>query len=337
MSIKYKILGKPGKDNAVIVWIDSGDKFYRILFDCGEDVLAEASQSDIRAVDFLFFSHLHIDHAAGFDSFFRRNYERENKPVYIFGPESTSEKIQNKMKGYTWNLLWEPGSVWFVSDILRDIIKTYRFNSSEGFEKTHEEKIDSNNSIVLQTGDFVVNAVLLNHKIPCAGYKIQENEFINVDKASLERENLLPGPWLDQIKNPNVTADKQIKVDKETYTAGYLKERLLKKTKGSSIAYLTDFLYDEDSIEKTLKTIRDCDILICEGQYSDKDKDLAKKNFHLTAAQAAQIAEYAEVKKLILIHISGRYSLENDYPKILSEARNIFPETYFPEEWNIID
>ncbi len=337
MSIKYKILGKPGKDNAAMVWIDSGDKFYRILFDCGEDVLSEAAQSDIRAVDYLLFSHFHIDHAAGFDYFFRRNYERENKPVYIFGPEFTSEKIHNKLKGYTWNLLWEPGSVWFVSDILEDAVRTYRFNSSEGFEKKHEVRVDPNINFVFETDDFTVNAVLLNHKIPSAGYRVQEKEFINIDKQSLEALNLSGGPWIEEIKNPNVNPDKEIKVDKKTFTAGYLKEKLLKKTKGNSAAYLTDFLYDPVSKERALKTINGCDILICEGQYSAADKELAEKNFHLTAAQAAEIAKDADVKKLILIHISGRYNLENDYHKILSEARTIFPETYFPEEWVIGD
>ncbi len=335
MSIKYKILGKPGKDNALMVWIDSGNKFYRILFDCGEDVLNDISQSDIRAVDYLCFSHLHIDHAAGFDYFFRRNYERENKPIYIFGPEYTSEKINNKLKGYTWNLLWEPGSVWFVSDIMPDQIKHFRFNSSDGFEKKHELKTEPNKNIIFETDDFVLHSILMNHKIPSIGYIVQEKEFVNIDKESLERENLPGGPWIEEIKNPNISPDKEIEIKNKRFTAGYLRDKLLKKTKGGSIAYLTDFLFEHTSSKNLQNMISGCDILVCEGQYSDADKDLAEKNFHLTASQAAELGRAAGVEKLILIHISGRYVPENDYPEILSEARSIFPETYFPEDWEI--
>jgi ribonuclease Z len=337
MSIKYKILGKPGKDNALMVWIDSGNKFYRILFDCGEEVLNDLSQTDIRAADYLCFSHLHIDHAAGFDYFFRRNYERENKPVYIFGPKFTSEKIHHKLRGYTWNLLWEPGSNWLISDILHDRIKNFRLNSSDGFEKRHELPEQSINNSILKTEDFVLEAVVLNHKIPSIGYKIQEKDFLNINKDLLEKEKLPGGPWIEEIKNPGVSMDKEIIIEGKRFIAGYLREKLLTRTKGGSIAYLTDFLIESSDENNLLRMIEGCDILVCEGQYLTADKDLAEKNFHLTAAQAAQIAKEASVKKLILIHISGRYSLENDYPKILSEARNIFPETYFPEEWNIID
>lgn len=333
MSIKYKILGKPGKDNALMVWIDSGDKFYRFLFDCGEDVLNDISQSDIRAVDYLCFSHLHIDHAAGFDYFFRRNYERENKPIHIFGPEFTSDRIYSKLRGYTWNLLWEPGSVWFVSDIHHDQIKSFRFNSSDGFEKQLDIKTEPNKNIIIETDDFVLHAILMNHKIPSIGYIIREKEFVNIDKESLERENLPGGSWIEEIKNPNISPDKEIEIENKRFTAGYLRDKLFKKTKGGSIAYLTDFLYEHTSSKNLQNMISGCDILVCEGQYSDADKDLAEKNFHLTASQAAELGRAAGVKKLILIHISGRYVPESDYPEILSEARSIFSETYFPESW----
>lgn len=332
MSIKYKILGDPGKDNSLMVWIDSGSKFYRMLFDCGEDVLKDLDQKDIRSINYIFFSHLHIDHAAGFDYFFRRNYERENKPIYIFGPEYTSDKIYNKLNGYTWNLLWEPGSVWFVSDILSNSVNTYRFNSSEGFSKKNEIKLNTGDH-VLDTPDFIITSVLLNHKIPSAGYKIQEKEVLNIDKAELEELNLPGGPWIEEIKNQDTDPEKELKAGEKLYKAGHLKEKLLKKTRGNSIAYLTDFLYHDSSTEKAVKMVTGTDILVCEAQYSENDKELAEKNFHLSSVQAARLAADAGVKKLILIHVSARYTAAEDLRKILSEARNVFPESYFPENW----
>ena len=53
--------------------------------------------------------------------------------------------------------------------------------------------------------------------------------------------------------------------------------------------------------------------------------DLAKKTFHTTSVQAAEIAVAAAAKKLLIGHFSSRY---NDISFLLDEARTIFPETY---------
>ena len=76
MSISFRILGKPGWDNGLMVCINSGTKLYRLLFDCGENILRDLNFHEVKSIDYLFLSHLHIDHIAGFDYFFRRNYDR---------------------------------------------------------------------------------------------------------------------------------------------------------------------------------------------------------------------------------------------------------------------
>ena len=74
--------------------------------------------------------------------------------------------------------------------------------------------------------------------------------------------------------------------------------------------------------------------MICESQYLSSEKEFAKKNYHLTAKQAAQIAKAINARKLILFHISDRYRVK-DYPLLVEEARGIFPETWLPYEWKI--
>jgi ribonuclease Z len=76
MSLDYRVLGAPGRDNALHVRIDSGQRIERLLFDCGEGCLPELAHADVLAMDHLFFSHLHMDHVAGFDHFFRRTFDR---------------------------------------------------------------------------------------------------------------------------------------------------------------------------------------------------------------------------------------------------------------------
>ena len=43
MAIDWKILGAPGADNALLVTVDSGQSYDRLLFDCGEGCLSSLS------------------------------------------------------------------------------------------------------------------------------------------------------------------------------------------------------------------------------------------------------------------------------------------------------
>ena len=51
--------------------------------------------------------------------------------------------------------------------------------------------------------------------------------------------------------------------------------------------------------------------------------------FHSTAREAAQVAAAAGAKKLVLGHFSSRYQ---DLGILLSQAREVFPESYLAEE-----
>jgi ribonuclease Z len=51
---------------------------------------------------------------------------------------------------------------------------------------------------------------------------------------------------------------------------------------------------------------------------------------HSTSEDAATVAREANVKKLVLIHISPRYSKDNS--ELLSQARKIFPNTVIAED-----
>jgi ribonuclease Z len=333
MSISYKILGKPGRDNALMVWINSGTKLYRILFDCGENLLHEIPSSDVRAIDYIFFSHFHLDHAAGFDYFFRRNYDRETKPVYIFGPAETSSIIQNRMRGYKWNLVSGIPGEWFVTDILADETVTYRFLAREGFSKKHFVEKKKSASTVFSNEHFSVSATLLNHLIESAAYRINGTPSLNIDKNKLVIYKYESGPWLEMVKDLFLSSRKVLSINGEIISLGELRKRLLIKHEGESISYLTDFIFDSPSKKKAIKLIKNCGTVICESQYLTADVELAKKNYHLTVSQAAEIASKGNAGKLIIFHNSERYNIKDDYPNFLKEARAQFQNTFFPEEW----
>jgi len=70
---------------------------------------------------------------------------------------------------------------------------------------------------------------------------------------------------------------------------------------------------------------RNADLLVHEATFSHEDHARAQETGHSTAREAAELAQAAGVKRLVLTHISPRYSREA--PELLAEARGIFPDT----------
>jgi len=339
MSIEYQILGKPGRDNAAYIWLNAGSRMYRFLFDCGEGIFAGLKQNDIKSIDYLLFSHLHMDHIAGFDYYFRRNFDRE-QVNYIFGPENTSIILQNRFKGFTWNLVGQTPGKFIITDILNTSVTSFSFITSEAYKDAHSFdypfQLDFSGSEItlMDNQHFVLKAVILNHMIPSIAYNITEKDTLNISKEELDKTGLSAGSWLQSVRDLSIDDSVNIEVNGILLNAGKLREKLLVKRKGDSISYLTDFIYDDTAKQNAVKLIEGSDVVICESQYHNDDTELASRNYHLTSRQAAQLAADANIKKLVLFHISERYYTSKNYNSLLEDARTIFPETYFPETWN---
>jgi len=75
------------------------------------------------------------------------------------------------------------------------------------------------------------------------------------------------------------------------------------------------------------------DVLIHEATFCEDDRKRAKETGHSTARQAAEIARDAEVKLLVLTHLSTRY-----FPRdIRDEARAVFENTVVPRDFDAIE
>ena len=67
------------------------------------------------------------------------------------------------------------------------------------------------------------------------------------------------------------------------------------------------------------------DLLIHEATFGEEEKDRAKETGHSTAREAAQVALAAKAKRLVLSHVSARYSISAE--ELVKEAREVFRET----------
>lgn len=332
MSLQFQILGDPGRDNALLVRVDSGQALDRLLFDCGDGCLSELPFAEIQAIDHLCFSHLHMDHIGGFDTLFRCTFDRNSKPNRIWGPPETSRILQHRFQGFLWNLHDQMSGTWHVSDVYPSEIRTSRFELREGFSTRHDESIEAYERVIFDGGTFVVEAMTMDHRTPSLAYVVREKPRKNVDISRLAALGLRPGPWLKQLKEaPNNRAT--VVVDGVQCSLEELRSKLIVETPGDSIAYLTDFLLDEPAVNFLADALRGCQTIVCEGQYRHSDVELARRNFHMTTTWSAELARRANAKELVLFHLSDRYQ-RADWVEMLEEATRVFPNTRYPEHWN---
>jgi ribonuclease Z len=332
MSLRYQVLGQPGRDNALLAWVDTGQAVYRVLFDCGEECLREVAVAEIKAINAVFFSHFHVDHIAGFDSFFRHHYAPAPDPMPLFGPAGAAAILQHRFQGFTWNLVADWPGEFHVTEVTATGLTTRRFLTGESFARAHEVASEPFRRVLWDRAEVQVEACLLDHGTPCLAYLLREKPRQNIDLTSLSRLGLVPGPWLKIVKDEKVPGDATVEAGGQTWRVGDLRQRLLVGRPGSSLAYLTDFCLEGRAEEELVDMIRGCDVMICENNYRTRDRELARKNFHLVSEQVGHLAAQVKPGKLILFHLSDRYPRE-EWQELLMEVREWFAETYFPDGW----
>jgi ribonuclease Z len=75
------------------------------------------------------------------------------------------------------------------------------------------------------------------------------------------------------------------------------------------------------------------DVLVTEATFLDEERGRAQETLHQTALQAADAARRGQVGLLALTHLSNRYF----GPEIAREAREVFPETVVPRDFDMIE
>jgi ribonuclease Z len=99
---------------------------------------------------------------------------------------------------------------------------------------------------------------------------------------------------------------------------------------GRKIVYSGDCAPDKE----TVKQAKEADLLIHEGTFDASMKEEAEERLHSTVEGAAAVAKKAKAKRLIITHISPRYS---DTSILLEQAKKVFPNTEIAKDGMIVN
>ncbi len=169
-------------------------------------------------------------------------------------------------------------------------------------------------TLTLPTGHRLT-ALPLRHRIDTVGWRLEGPSRWRVDPERARAVGL-DGPAIGAVMRTG-----SVDVDGRLVT----RPDIAVERPGRSFA----FVMDTAPCEAIVALARDVDLLTIEATYVDADATLAEAYLHLTARQAASLAEVAGARRLLLTHFSRRYA---DSSVHAAEAKEVHADVWLAED-----
>lgn len=321
--LQLEILNGLQGDPAVFAFMrNSGEA---LLFDLG--MIDQLTQRDLMKVRHVFVSHAHMDHFMGFDRWLRVNIPHK-RLLKIWGPEPFFERVQAKLKSYSWNLI-EPDQLRFeVHELHPDgsvssalLTNTNAFAIPSDKAQGHQDEL-----AILADGSTISGVGLDHHGIKSIAYKFKKPDKLRFLHEKLPQLGLSSGAWISQLQYnvKHSLLNEALNVEGKVYSTRDLGEKLLQREAGESLVYLTDLSFDRTNLRRLKESFQRADQMICESSFLDADRSRAVAKAHLTTRQAALIAMALEIKDFRIFHVSTIYGQGAEAS--LAEAQSFFEE-----------
>ena len=268
-----------------------------LLFDCGEGTQRQMMRYGVGfSFKDVFLTHYHSDHFLGIIGLFRTMGLMDRKePVTLYGPRPAQRILSHAL--------------------------------SVGIERTKfpVEIVELEPGACLDRGEYEIRTFATEHRTDTIGYQLVERDRLGrFDPEVAKAAGVPEGPlWGKLHRGMAVTLD-----DGRVVTA----DRIVGPSRpGRTIVYSGD----TRPCVGVATASQNADLLVHEATFGTDEHERALETGHSTAAEAATLAKEAGVRRLVLTHISARYTREA--PELLAEASAIFPEVTVARDGMAVD
>jgi len=268
------------------------------MFDCGEGVQRQMIKARVgfHKKMKVFVTHMHGDHVLGLPGLLQSmSLLDRTRRLEVYGPVG-------------------------IKAFIEAIQQTVQFVLTFPLE-IHEMRDEG---IVCEEKEYYVQAARTDHAIPSLAYSLIEKPRpgrFNPEKA--KALGVPEGPLWSKLQHGGKVKTSSGKVIKPNQVVG--ETRL-----GTKITYSGD----TRPTRSLVRLAESADLLIHEATFEDELLERAKEDGHSTPSQAAETAKKAEVKRLILTHVSSRYRSPE---RLLEQAKRIFPNADVAEDFMKIE
>ncbi len=267
-----------------------------LLFDCGEGTQRQFMRSSFSymKVTRVFVTHLHGDHFLGL-------------PGLIQSMNFNGRERPLYIYG-------PEGTI----DMVEGVLKLGLFDL--GFDVVARELTDTE---VVEGDDFTVKAIKVDHTVPALGYVFEEKGYPGRFIPERAKDLGVPeGPLFARLQ-----AGEWVEVEDGIVTPDMV---LGPSRNGMKFSYSGD----TRPCEGFMEAARGSDVMVHEATVDSSLSEKAKAFGHSTAEEAARLAHRAGVRRLYLVHFSGRYE---DPSILLEEAVRYFSESYLAADLMVVD
>ncbi|MBQ0056056.1 MAG: ribonuclease Z [Bacteroidales bacterium] len=273
------------------------------LVDCGEGVQVGLQRCHIPVgkIGHILLSHLHGDHCLGLVGLISTLGLGQRTGEIVIHAQPDAERIFRPLFDY------------FCPELSMEV----RF---EPFDPTQ-------NAVIYEDKALRISTIPLHHRVPCCGFLFEElprPRHLLIDRCE---ELQIPFAYYQGIKLGNDWTDPESGkvVPNELLTSD--------PTPSRKYAYCSDTI----CAESVIPIIQGADLLYHEATYLHSDVVKARQRGHSTSLQAAQIAQKANVRQLVIGHFSAQFITEELERPLLDEAQSVFPNTMLANEKLVIN
>lgn len=255
-----------------------------LLFDCGEGTQRQMIRYGTGfTVDAVFFTHFHADHYLGIIGFLRTlGMMGRTEKMTLHGP-APAKRLLN-------------AAIHLGVEQLRFPVEIVELKGGER----------------VQRSGYSVHAVPVDHRVNGLAYVIAEDERpgrFNLDAA--RALGVAEGPDFGRLQRGEPVTTRAGRVVQPSEVLG-------PKREGRKVALSGD----TRPCAALIKAAEGADLLIHEATFSDDEQERALETRHSTAREAGRVAREAQVRRLLLTHLSSRHDV--DTAPLLAQAREEF-------------